>query len=299
MSKYITGQKLLTMGLQADLEDLDEVELESLCAQASMLVDAYCSVPRLPAMHDFKGGTIVDETHDWQYPISPFDLGQRRVYTFHRPLVSVDYLRIYVSNQPLYLEVQPAHLVINPTASYMEIISLALTTSGLFNALIVPNVGLLAPIVKVGYSYGYSLAVTGDMLYETDGMTFRATNQFWKASPAPVIHKNGSIITTGFTIDRTEGVVVFDDLLTADDIVTADYTHSLPSDIMYGTAYVASFLRSGARLRQRGLGRVGSVRVAEVSISGVPSVSVDEIDQLMPEAAMYLAGYRYDHLVVR
>lgn len=299
MAKYITPGKLLTMGLGGDLADLGDVEIEALCAQASTLADAYCNAPRLPQVHDFKGGQIVDEIHGWQYPVSPFDLGQRRVYVMHRPLVSVDYLRIYVSNQPLYLEINPANLVLNPTQNYMEIVALALTTSGVFNALIVPNVGLLAPIVKLGYRYGYRFDISGETLLETDGQTFRAENQFWYTTPAPKVYLNGTEQTSGITINSTEGTVVFDTPPSASDVVTADYSHHLPNDFMHGVGYLASFLRSGTSLRSKGLDRLSSIRVAEVALATRPMLRVEDIDQMVPEAALYLAAYRADSLVAR
>lgn len=300
MAKYLSGQRLLALNdaMGSDLDSLDDVALESLCAQASAIVDSYCLVPRAPQMHDLKGGTITAEVHEWRYPSSAFDIGQRRVYVMHRPLTAISQLRIYVSRQPIYLEIAPEHLVINPSSGYADIVALALTTSGLFNALIVPNVGALSPIVEINYTYGSTFGVIGEVLLETDALTFRAENQFWTADD-PVVYKNGTIVTTGITLDRTEGTVTFTDPLTASDVITADYIHRLPNSVMHATAYIAAFLRSGAKNRKRGMERLGSIAVAEVKITRAPAVSIENIDELVPEAAMLLADYRSDGLVVR
>lgn len=294
---YITPQKLLTMELGADFDTLDDVKLASLCSQATTLVDAYCAVPRLPQVHDFRGGTVTEEVHEWRYPESPFDLGQRRMFLMHRPITAINQFRIYVSAQPIFEEIAPVNLVINPTAGYFDIVALALMPSGLFNALIVPNVGLFSPISKTSYSYGWDFEITGEVLYATDASTFRAENQFWQADP--VIYKDNVEVTSGITLDLEEGTVTFDTALSASEVVTADYHHRLPNDIMQGAAQLAAFLRAGANIRSKGLERLSSIAVAEVKITRAPSVRVEDIDELIPEAAMFLSGYRYDGLVVR
>lgn len=299
MAKYITPGKLLTMELGSDFDALDDVKLESLCAQASALVDAYCLVPRLPQSHDLKGGVVSKEIHEWRYPANAFDIGQRRMYVMHRPLISVSSLKIFVSRQPIYIEIAPENLVINPTGGYADIVALALTPSGLFNALVVPNVGIFTPITEMDYTYGWDLSIVGDLLFETDAKTFRAENQFWKTDPAPVIYLNGTEQTTGFTIDYTEGTVEFDDMLTASDVVTADYSYRLPNNVMQAAGHICAFLRSGARMRAKGLDRLSSIAVAEVKLTRAPSVKVEDIDEYIPEAAMLLADFRYDGLVVR
>ena len=49
----------------------------------------------------------------------------------------------------------------------------------------------------------------------------------WLSSPAPVIKKNGVIITTGFIIEYGGGAVVFTTPLLSTDIVTADATYTV------------------------------------------------------------------------
>jgi hypothetical protein len=300
---YITPQKLLTMELGADFDELEDVRLHSLCAQATSWIDSYCAVPRAPQVHDFRGGSITTEQHQWRYPASPFDIGQRRVFVYHRPLLTVSQLRIYVSKQPLFLEIAPDHLVINHSAGYADIVALALTPSGIFNALVVPNVGLFVPQVEINYTYGQTFPVAGEYLYPTDGWTFRAENQWWVTDPAPVVYVDSVEQTTGFTINSDEGTVVFDAQQTAETIVTADYTHRLANEIMQAAGHIAAYLRGGSKMRQRGMDRLESLRVAEVTITRQrPQRGVDagaSLEQYVPEAAMLLAGWKQDGLVVR
>jgi hypothetical protein len=48
----------------------------------------------------------------------------------------------------------------------------------------------------------------------------------WLNSPAPVIKKNGVVISTGFGIDYGGGAIVFNPPLTASDTVTASFTRT-------------------------------------------------------------------------
>lgn len=296
---YVTPQKLLTMELGADFDSLDDFKLASLCAQATAWIDSYCSVPRAPQAHDFRGGTITAETHDWRYPEGAFDIGQRRIFVMHRPIKTVSQLRIFVSKQPIYQEIQTEHLVINSTTGSIDIVALALMPSGLFNALIVPNVGLFTPMLEINYTYGREYMVGSEVLYPTDGQTYRAENQWWLDDPAPAISVNNEEVTEGFGIDFDEGVVVFEDDLGSNDVVTATYIHRLPNEIMQAAGHIAAYLRSGASIRAKGLGRLSSIQVETVRLTKAPPVHTEDLDLVVPEAAMLLEGYKMDGLVVR
>ncbi len=47
----------------------------------------------------------------------------------------------------------------------------------------------------------------------------------WVASPAPVIKKNGIVVSSGFGIDYAGGAVIFSPNLTVTDVVTADFSY--------------------------------------------------------------------------
>lgn len=296
---YVTPEKLLTMELGADFDTLDTFKLASLCAQATAIVDSYCAVPRLPQVHDFRGGTITGETHDWRSPDGPFDIGQRRIYVMHTPVRTISQLRIFVSKQPIYQEIDTDHLIIGQTTGAIDIVALALMPSGLFNSLLIPNLGILAPQLEVNYTYGREMYVEGEELYPTDGQTFRAENQWWFDDPAPAVYVNGEEVTEDFGIDFSEGTVVFESDLGANDIVTADYTHKLPNEIMQASGHIAAFLRSGSNIRTKGLERLSSIQVETVRITRAAPVHTEDLDLLIPEAASLLAGYKADGLVVR
>jgi hypothetical protein len=292
------------MGFGIDISELDDAEVSSLIAQASSVVDAYCNVPRIPQKHDFRGGTITGEQHAWRYPTNPFEIGQRRYYPFHWPVVSISQFRIYVTNTQ-YVEIAPTELMINNTERYFEVVSLAITSSGLFNALIVPNVGLATPIARCSYTYGWDFTVTDEELSCSDGQTWRAQNQFWftDTDRAPVIKKNGAVQSSGYTVNANEGSVVFADNLVATDSVTATYHHKLPSDLQYGTGHIVAYLHGQAELHSRGMAHLNRLRVAEVEMTrqNLPATGslAENLDILIPEASLLLSSYRTDFLTVR
>lgn len=302
---YLTPDRFREMGFGIDTSELDSAELASLCAQASAVVDSYCNVPRIPQKHDFRGGTITGEQHKWRYPSSPFEIGQRKYYPFHWPVLSVEQFRIYVTNTQ-YVQIEPSALLINNSERYWEVVSLALSSSGLFNALVIPNVGLADPVAKSNYTYGWDFEITDEDLYCTDGQTWRAQNQFWFSDieRTPVIKKNGVTVATGFTVDPIEGTVVFDTNLTSSDRVRASYHHKLPSDIQFGTGHIVAHLHGEAELHARGMAHLTKLRVAEVEMERdlprtTPPTLVQNLDALVPEAALLLSAYRNDFITVR
>jgi hypothetical protein len=302
---YLTPARFREMGFGIDTSELDDTEILSLVNQATAVVNAYCNVPRIPQMHDFRGGTITGETHSWRYPVNSLDIGQRREYLFHWPILAISQFRIYVTNTQ-YIEIAPTELMINNTERYFEIVSLAITSFGLFNALIVPNVYLASPLAKTSYTYGWDFEVTDEYLSCTDGQTWRAQNQFWftDETRAPVIKKNGAVVTTGFTVDATEGTVVFTDNLLATDTVRATYHHKLHPDIQFGTGHIVAHLHGQAELQARGMAHLTRLRVAEVDMEkdlrrAAPKGLVENLNMLVPEAALLLGAFAADNLTVR
>ena len=290
MPPYLTPGRFRTMDFGIDTAELSDGEMLSLATQATAWVNAYCLIPRLPQPHDLRGGSIVGEQHPWRYPETPFDIGQRRAYPMHWPVTQMHQFRIYVTN----------------TNKYVEVVSLALTSSGLFNALIVPNIGLATPTVTLSYDYQRVQREVGEYLMPSDGQSFRAQNQWWFSDPdrAPVIYLNDVVQTTGFTIDYNEGTVEFTNDLTATDVVTADYYYKLPADIMWAAGHIMTWLHTESEHHARGIAHLSSLTIGEVRMTRVPmavryeQVSA-ELDKLVPEAASLLYTYRFDNVSVR
>lgn len=299
MSLYVTPEKYRTMGFGIDLEGVEDFELASILNRAGAIAEGYCSVPRIPHQHSWLGGTIgtdSPEQHRWRVPENDFDIGQRRIYPYHWPIREVLQFRVYVTNTQ-YVEIAPSELFINNTERYVEVISLAFTGVGLFGA-ILPSLGLMRPVARIAYTYGFDHTSLAERLYETDARTFRAQNQFWDSDPAPVIMLGDTVQTTGYTVDSEEGTVTFSDSLSADSRVYASYSYKLPTEIRDAIGIIATHLLGERELQSRGMEGVQSLKVGEVTINkGAEKLSEKNLAYIEPEAAWLLDGF--SHVTVR
>jgi len=293
-SAYLTIERFKTMGLGVDLEGIEDVAIRSAITRASATVDAVCAVPRMPQKFDFRGGRMTDEAHTWY--IDPYE--RPHPYQFWpivspAPIKAIEAFAIWATNH-IRVEIDVDNIVINNSAGYIELSSLNLTQFGIFGAGITPLLGLYNPIAKSTYTYGWEFPVEDETLEPIDARTYAAQHQFWTDADV-VVKVDDAEQTTGFTIDRTEGWVVFADNLAADSLVTASYTHPLPWEISQATAVIASEEIGEADLRKKGMDGVERLRVQEVEIERprryVGSAAKTALDDLPEEAGMLLSGY--------
>jgi len=307
MKPYLTAQKFRTMGFGVETEEHEDPFISSLCQRAHAMVESYCLVPRLPVVHDFRGGSVTGEQHTWRYPVGPVDVGQRKVWPYHWPITEMTDFKIKVTNTQ-YVEIAASELFINNSARYVEVVSLAITSHGLFQALVVPNIGLATPVCEIAYDYGFSFDETEERLMFSDGFTWRAQHQWWKTDPAPVVKKNGSTLVEGlandYTIDYDEGTVVLNDGkdAAATDLVTATYTHTLPGEIRDAMGYIVASMHAETEHHQRGMGHLRRLSIEEVAMERQredPRLAHASLEEVSPEAAALLASYRFDGVTVR
>lgn len=322
MPAYLTPARYKKMAFGIDTSELDDIELAALCSQATTMVNAYCLAPRLPQAHDFRGGTVTNEQHQWRYPETPFDIGQRKAFPFHWPIKKMNQFRIYVTNTQ-YVGIDPTELFVNNSLRYVEVVSLALTSAGLFNALVIPNIGLATPVVRMAYDYGWDFIEPGEMLLPDDGQVWRAQNQWWYSEQtgtdamgfpiggAPVITIDGVVATSGFTIDYDEGTVTLDSDMPPATTVEAAYHYKLPAEIQWATGHIVTYLHAEGEMFARGMGHLDRMAIGEVSMArtrkqdaynydqGGGGSLVTDLAQLVPEAANLLSSYRFDGVVVR
>lgn len=299
MSLYVTPERYKAMGTGFDLSGVEDYELRAILNRASAVVDAYCNVPSLPDKYDFRGGTITEEEHEWlifNEPVKP-PLKFRRFYFMHRPLRTVTDFKIYVTNRQ-YVDIENEDLFVNNSEQYVEVVALAVTSVGIFGSTVLPNIGLYRPIAKMSYTYGYRFKVTDEVIDATDGLTYRAENQWWVATETITVKRNGVTITDGFTVDTTEGTVTFAAANAASDVISVSYTYSLPQPIAQATAIIGGHLLSERGFAAKELSGVRAVRLAELEIarSGRPRASVSGNPltlELMPELGPLLDSYRF------
>ena len=148
--------------------------------------------------------------------------------------------------------------------------------------------GVLTPISRTSYTYGHDIPVVGEQMWATDGLLFRAQHQFWADDPAPVIYNSGTEITSGITVDLSEGTVLFDDAPAATDVITADYTYTLPGEIATATAIICNALMGERELAAKGMNRLESIEAEEVRLRRTIPQRAGVMESSIPDAAKAL-----------
>lgn len=291
MSRYLTAQGYRAIGLGVDLSSTLDATLDQHIITASALVNATCAAP---PDHDFRGGTVTSEPHEW-------DLGNKyrppsnRVYPFHRPINAVTQLSIEMSNTPS-VTLDAGKLYVEPIQGYIEPISLVVTTIGIIPLSAVPLIGLRKPVAKVDYSYGWNFTASDEPLSTQSGSALRGANQFWFTDEDVILKKNGSIVTGGnYSVNYTEGTITptsYDPTA----LYTATYHYPLPPAIAQATAIVMSDLIGYSNINASGLSGLSGIRVEEIELrqssrAGFIAVPVSAAAQVL------LGPYRYTTLL--
>jgi hypothetical protein len=280
------------MGFGADLSGLEDFEIASVISRASAMVNAYCAAPNWPQPHSYAGGSAASEQHKWTLG-TEITRGERRVYPYHWPIKAVSDFKIKVTNQT-YASIGVTDLYINNSDRYVEVVSLAAVAHGVLPVGVVPNLGLYQPVAEVTYTYGYEFPVTGETIYATDGLTYRAANGFWKTGTVkPYI--GGVEQTTGFTLDLTEGTVTFTTPPTG--AVTLDYTFTLPWEIAQATGEITTQVLTDRELTGKGMRGLATIQIAEVQLKRAfdqGNMVSDQLTKPIPDsAAALLEGFRF------
>lgn len=284
---YITPGRFRALGLGVDLSSTTDGTLWAHSATATALVNSFTAAPD---GHDFRGASVTNESHSWDVG-NVYRPGSHRVYPFHRPVKSASRIQIQVTDTQT-ITMSGTALYVHLVEGYVEPISLAVTTAGVFGLSIIPNIGLRVPVAKVDYEYGYEFTATDEMLVTTSGTTLRAQNQFWLTDEDVVIKKNGVAEAEGnYTLDRTEGTVVMD-AYDSSASYTATYVYPLPTAIQRATAIIMADLIGYGNINASGLSGLSGIRVEEIELRQSSKAGFISVP-LSPAAQALLAPYRY------
>lgn len=284
MKPYVTLERFKTMGFGVDLTDVEDFEVRAALTRATNRVGALTA---WPVGHDFRGGTITDERHVYRVPRYVGEEWQRQVWLLHRPIISVEQFRVYVTDTQ-YLAFGAAELVVSP--KFVDIVSLSLTTAGLFGTTALPFIGLRQPQVRVDYTYGETFASVDETFDPTDGRTFRGENQWWTTDTVTVKVDGTVIADTEYTVDRDEGTITFDTNQAEGVLVEVSYTYRLPTEIAQAAGILASMELGDRETRARGMQGLSRIRVGDIELQK-GSASKDGDPQL--QAVMELLdGFR-------
>lgn len=291
MPRYLTAQGYRAIGLGVDLSATSDAVLEQHIATASALVNAACAAP--PG-HDFRGGTVLDEQHAWNYG-NRYRPPSNRVYPFHHPINSVSELRIHISNVPS-VTLSQNKLYVEPIEGYIEPITLVVTTIGVIPPSALPMLGLRVPVARVDYTYGWDFTSADEPLATYSGDYLRGANQFWFSDEEVILKKNGVVETVGtYTVNYTEGTILpnsFDPTAT----YTATYHYPLPEGISQATAIIVSDLIGYTNINASGLSGLSGIRVEEIELRQSSKAGFITAP-ISPAADKLLAPYKYTTLL--
>ena len=288
---YVTPKRFKKMGLGVSLSGIPDHELREQLMTASLAVDSFCNVPTYPQRHSFKGGTIVGEQQGWT------DHYRRRIYPLHYPIKAVSSVKIDATNN-LFVDFTPDDYYVNVLEGYVELINFALTKVGIWGSGNVPALGLSQPVAILDYTYGRTMAMVDEELIalpaesgEEDWTEYMSLNGYWDQSADVTIKKGGITLDSGeYEVDYDSGFITLQTAATADDTLTASYTHLIPWEIARATALAAVTFIGESRLVSKGMAGIESIEVEEVRLRRVGSRSGAERGIELPAAAQSLLG---------
>ena len=206
-------------------------------------------------------------------------------------------------------------VTINTFDGYLEIVPLQSVTFSL--APILLNLSLKDPIIDADVNIGYYIPFLGDQLFNSGLQTANGPNTlyyamrgFWASSYSvalhlepsvlppvpPVVYKNGIgpsfvVSSSQYTLNYTEGSVLFNSPNQNSDLVYADYTAQIPDQARDACVEQVSYLLSKRKLNQAGMYGLmmiqsGDMRLQRPMDRGKLSGTL--LDVLCPEAAKYL-----------
>lgn len=264
---YLTPRRYATMGQGTDLSGIEDQDLASQILTASGMVNAHCAVA---IDHDFRGGTVTAEPHQWQLGNHMWP-GPGRVFPERSPLKTLTSFQIHVTNTQ-FLDVDTSYVHYDKSRNSLEPV-IAAAAIGVWSYGVIPVAGYRTPEARISYTYGDEFSVTDEQMFPDGGHVWRAQNQWWTTADVTV-KINGSTVVSGITIDRNEGTVAIDDDVTVDpdvavdevDSVTVSYTHKLHPNIMMATAILTTSLLGQRNIVASGLQGLSGIRVEEVEI---------------------------------
>lgn len=209
------------------------------------------------------------------------------------PVRQVVRYRIQVSNLTgtgagFFANIQDSDVAINVFDEYVEIVPLQSITYSLAPVLI--QLGLRPPIVQEDVEIGFYLSAFGDTLYPVASLpgsyvaipgNYAALRGFWASTytqslasqPAtlppipPVIYINGVVAASNtYTINYTEGLVVFNTPPDSASVITADYTYQIPDPVRDACIEQINHLLALRAINQKGLTYLSSIQVGDVKV---------------------------------
>jgi hypothetical protein len=298
--KYLTVSQFKRAGMGNDLSSVSVPTLTMTIAQAEAGIDAHMGF-------DPKVGGF--EPHDtWIQERWNSKTLRTRLPSHPIPVRNIQRYRIQVSNLSgtgagFFANIASSDCVINEYDSYVEIVPLQAVTYSLSPVIL--QLGLNPPIVQLDCEVGYYLPILGEQLIDSGNhQLYYGIRGFWASSydqalhvqpntlppVPPVVYVNGVVASSSiYSINYTEGSVLFTSVQSSNPVVTADYTMQIPDYVYFSAIEQTSYLLAERALTAQGMKNVGMVRSGDIQVTrnvqrGVPppGVAVAESEVISP-----------------
>lgn len=302
--KYLTLQQFKDADTGISLTDMNNVSLAYHIARAETAVDAFMK------FHMQVSGF---EPHNvWLQKKWDLDSRQTPFPSHPVPVQMVNRYRIQVSNistsgAGFFASINSGDCVINQYGGYVEIVPLQAITYSL--SPIILQLGLKRPLVQMDSFVCFYLPTFGEILINTgDNQNYKAVRGFWASSYQatlhiqpyqlppipPIVYANGAIVNaSNYTINYVEGIVTFNTVQSANPVVTADYTATIPDPARESTLRQVTHLLEQRALSKQGMGGLDLARSGDQQIQRIRQVrGVTRVETLCEDAAACLADYQ-------
>lgn len=302
MAKYLTVRQYQALDDGITTSTLSALALATYITRAEAAVDAHMGFE--PRLGGFETHSVWFE-HKWDAESLRSPFPNRPV-----PVQAVVRYRIQTSNLSTsgagyFATITATDATINEFDEYIEIVPLQSVTYSLTPLLLA--LGLKDPIVQEDVTVGYYLPQLGDTLYNNgDNKTYYATRGFWASAYnqaehvqpntlppiPPVVYRNGAVVpSSDYMVLWAEGGVAFTAANSASDVITADYTATIPDEVMAATTEQVTHLLSKRALNKAGMTDLQLIQNADQRLQrpierGKVSAA---IDALCSEAVKYLS----------
>lgn len=276
MAKYLTVAQYIAAGDFPITADLTILKLARAIKRAEDDIDAFMEFD--PRLGGFEPGV--------RWVQAPFDGKTRKVRIPNYPVPIRRALRyqIQVSTQTatgagFMATIAPGDIAYNVFDFYAEIVPLQSITYALTPVLV--QLGLDPPIVQWDYSAGFYFGVLGETLIgDASNEVYTAERGFWATSydlalsiqpltppPVPAVVYVNNVVNTQGVVNPVEGTVTFAaGVRQSGDIVTADYTYTIPDKVSGAAIDQTTFILGQAALNQQGLTGIDFARSGQQQI---------------------------------
>jgi hypothetical protein len=205
------------------------------------------------------------------------------------------------NNAPFVATINPGDVAYNLFDRYIEIVPLQSITYAMTPVLV--QLGLNPSLVLLDYEAGFYLPFWGEVLINGgDNRTYYAARGFWALSYTqaqsiqpqivppipPTVYANGITVSTGVSWNATEGSITFAAERAPADVVSLDYTATIPDVVRDACIDQVSYLLGQRALNKAGMSGVDYIR------SGVQQIKRSDASEkgLCQRAMDKLQGYK-------